>query len=416
MENKHKGKTEELSGVDATGLNKILCRVAGSDLKILNDPKCSHEISRQARIGAIIISTAVLATVSMFFAIQTISQSSFTAIIAGSIWGVAIFILDSYIIASYKKNDNKWIEFKIILPRLILAIVLGCSISIPLELKFFSTEINDEIITMKSERQIENQEGINEQYRKQIAPLVEERQKLEVSNNTLRSEINSTNQEINALNDKMSLERVGKGLTGEIGKGDSYRDLEQQRNAIRDTKLPQVLSNNNPIIEKNLKRISDIDSEIASVIKPSLDNVKFTGLSSQMDALKRLTSKNTYVAFAYWIFFFLILGIETAPIFVKFFSQKGSYDEILAMNEYEVALQQKKRQSDLHELINSELEGIRSINNRKRIAQDAINEKVMNLIAEAQNDISEKAIRLWQLEQLKKVDDNVEAFVSSKTT
>jgi len=135
-----------------------------------------------------------------------------------------------------------------------------------------------------------------------------------------------------------------------------------------------------------------------------------------MDALKRLTSKNKYVAFAYWIFFLLILGIETAPIFVKFFSQKGSYDEILAMNEYEIVLQQKKRQSDLHELINSELEGIRSINTRKKIAQDAINERVMKLITEAQSDIAEKAIKLWQLQQLKKVDDNVEAFVISKMT
>jgi len=415
MENKREEKVERLTEIKIEGLNRFLCKVAGSDLKILKNPECSHEISRHARIGAIIISTAVLATVSMFFAIQTISQSIFIAAIAGIIWGGAIFILDSYIITSYKKNDNKWIEFKIILPRLILALVLGCSISIPLELKFFSTEISDEIITMKSERQIENQVKANEQYNKKIAPFIEEREKLEISNTALRSEINSTNQEINELNDKMSLERVGKGLTGKAGKGDSYQDLEQQRNSIRDTKLPQILANNNPLIERNLKRINEIDSQIASIIKPSPDSVKFTGLSSQMDALKKLTSKNTYVAFAYWIFFLLILGIETAPIFVKFFSQKGSYDEILAMNEYEISLQQKKRQSDLHELINSELEGVRSINTKRKIAQDAINEKVMNLIVDAQSDIAEKAIRFWQLQQLKKVEENVEAFVVSKT-
>lgn len=148
------------------------------------------------------------------------------------------------------------------------------------------------------------------------------------------------------------------------------------------------MATNNPLLQRNSKRISDIDSQIANIKKPSADEVKFTGLSSQMDALKKLTSKNRYVAFAYWIFFLLILGIETAPIFVKFFSQKGSYDEVLAMNEYEVALQQKKRQSDLHELINLELDGISSINTKRKIAQDAINEKVMNMIADVQSDIA----------------------------
>jgi hypothetical protein len=106
--------------------------------------------------------------------------------------------------------------------------------------------------------------------------------------------------------------------------------------------------------------------------------------------------------------------METAPIFVKFFSQKGSYDEIFSMNEYEIFIQQQKRKSDLHELINLEMEAIHSINARKSIAQNAINDKVMTTIAEVQGEIAEKAIRLWQLQQLKKVDENVEAFVQSK--
>src|SRR5687768_2437927 len=182
--------------VNLSGITKFLCRVAGSDLTILSDPKCSQETSRHARIGAVIISTAVLATASMFFAIQTISQSIFTAVVVGVIWGFAIFFLDSYIIASYRKNDNKWIEFKIVLPRLILALILGCSISIPLELKFFSTEIHDEIISMKSERQTENQIKSNYQYETQINPLLDERKKLVNTNKELNEQLNAANKEI----------------------------------------------------------------------------------------------------------------------------------------------------------------------------------------------------------------------------
>jgi Domain of unknown function (DUF4407) len=414
MEEKNKKGTEEYHPIVLDGFNRMLCRIAGSDLHILSDPKCSHEISRHARIGAIIISTALLASVSMFFAIQTISQSLLTGLLAGLVWGAAIFILDSYIIASYKKNDNKWLEFKLILPRLILAFILGCSISIPLELKFFSTEINDELVSMKAERQIENQATVNIEYTTRLNPFLQERQKLENNNKQLRLEITHAAESINMLNDKMAQEKGGTGFTGLAGEGSSYKDLESQRDYIKKTELPQLMALDTPRIAANLQRINEIDKQIATLPKPTPDSVKFTGLSSQMDALKRLTGKNGYVWFAYWIFFFLILGMETAPIFVKLFSPKGSYDEILAMNEYEVMLKQKKRQSDLHELINAEVAAIRSINIKKGIAQEAINEKIMSGIADAQSDIAEKAIRIWHLEQLQKVEDNVGDFIKSK--
>jgi hypothetical protein len=43
----------------------------------------------------------------------------------------------------------------------------------------------------------------------------------------------------------------------------------------------------------------------------------------------------------------ICIEVETSPIFVKFFTPKGSYDEILATNEYVIYLQQQKRKSDL---------------------------------------------------------------------
>ncbi|RXK60039.1 DUF4407 domain-containing protein [Lacibacter luteus] len=414
MEKQGKGSAQTKFTQRIEGLNKLLCRVAGSDLTILNHPKCSHEVSRHARIGAIIISTAVLATVSMFFALQTISGSYFVGIVAGIMWGMAIFVLDSYIIASYKKNDNKWIEFRLVLPRLLLAFVLGCSISIPMELKFFATEIADELVSMKSERRMENQVKVNREYHERVKPFRDEKEKLEIGNESLKKELESVMKEIASLNDQMSLEKTGKGLTQREGKGESYLDLEEQRNYRKNVKLPQIEKVNSTQIVANLRRIGELDSQIALIGKPIPEDIEFSGLSSQMDALKRLTSKNRYVLFAYWVFFFLILGMETAPIFVKFFSQKSSYDEILAMNEYEVFIEQQKRKSDIHQLINSEIEAVRSINEKTVTAQNAVNEKLMKIIAEAQGEIAEKAVRLWKLQQLKKIDENVEQYVESK--
>jgi hypothetical protein len=399
------------TATELSGINEFLCKVAGSDSKILS--QCQHEISRHARVGAIIISTALLAFVSMFFAVQTISDSTVVGFITGLLWGTIIFILDSYIVASFKKNDSKWTEFKILLPRLILAIILGCSISIPMELKFFETEIKDEIVSLKTERQSENQIKSNAKYNTEKLPYESERNELEAENKLLQDQIANATNEIGRLNDKMALEKSGKGLTSRVGIGPAYKDLQAQRDYLKNKTLPDLISINDPRIKTNISRIMKIDNQISLIPKPNPDNVKLTGLSSQMEALKRLTSRNTYVLIAYWVFFLLIIGIETAPIFVKFFTPKGSYDEILAMNEYVIQMEQKKRMSDLHQMINSEIEAIRSLTERKRTAQDTVNERLMIEIANAQGEIAEKAIRLWKEKQMRKVELSPDLFVRS---
>lgn len=411
METRSQRNTKKNTKAELSAINEFLCRIAGSDLRIL--AQCPHEVSRHSRVGAIIISTALLAFVSMFFAVQTISDSTIIGLFTGILWGIVIFNLDSYIVASFKKNDSKWTEFKVLLPRLILALILGCSISIPMELKFFETEINDEIISLKAERQGENQIKANSEYNSRIQPFSEERNRLVAENVSLQKQIDDANTEIGTLNDKMAREKSGKGLTGQAGKGDAYKDLEVQRDFIKDTKIPQLISANSPKIQSNLTRIQVLDNQIALVPKPSPESVKLTGLSSQMEALKRLTSRNSYVFIAYWVFFLLIIGIETAPIFVKFFTPKGSYDEILAMNEYVTFIEQQKRKSDLHEMINSEIDAIRSLNEKKKIAQDTVNERLMTEIANAQGEIAEKAIKLWKERQLRLVEQDPTSFVSS---
>jgi len=408
MEERSKKKTETNFATELTGLNRTLCRVAGSDLNILS--QCPHEISRHSRIGAIIISTAVLAAVSMFFAIQTVSQSTFTGLVAGAVWGIAIFILDSYIIASYKKNDNKWKEFKIVIPRLLLALVLGCSISIPLELKVFEPEIKDAIKLIEIENENTKKDKARLGYEKDIAPYSQEKKSLQADNDKLNKELQPYIDKVSKLETDLADEIGGVGRTGKLRYGPVAKQIDDQLIKARSDKQTKS-ADITPKIDANNLRITQLDGLIAEVKQRPINKVELFGLSAQLDGLKRLTSSNTFVLFAYWIFFLLVLGIETAPIFVKFFTPKGSYDEILAMNEYVTFLEQQKRKSDLHELINSEIEGIRSINEKKKTAQDTVNEKLMTEIATAQGEIAEKAIRLWKTKQLANVDSNLDDFV-----
>lgn len=410
METRSQANIKKNTSSELSGINEFLCRIAGSDLRILAE--CPHEISRHARIGAIIISTALLAFVSMFFAIQTVSQSTLIGLVAGLIWGVVIFVLDSYIVASYKKNNNKWKEFKVAIPRLFLALVLGCSISIPLELKVFENEISEKIKIIEIEEEIAQKQQANNSYNKDIHPFVSEKTTLQNDIDKLKKELQPLVDKVNRLEQELADEIGGVGRTGRLSYGPVAKQLDNQ---LIQAKTDRTNKENEitPKIASSNKRIQQLDSLIATTpIKPT-SNVNLFGISAQLEGLKRLTSTNNYVLIAYWVFFLLVLGIETAPIFVKFFTPKGSYDEILEMNEYVTFMEQQKRKSDLHEMINSEIEAIRSLNERKKTAQDSVNDRLMTEIAHAQGEIAEKAIKLWKERQLRRVEQNPTSFVSS---
>jgi Domain of unknown function (DUF4407) len=411
MEENIQGQNSGEFATKLNSVNKALCRVAGADLTILI--KYPSEISRIARMGAIIISTAILASFSMFYAIETITQSTIAGIIVGVIWGAAIFILDSYIIASYKKMENKRKELPIVLPRLVLALILGFSISIPMELKIFQNEIEQEVKLIRQEKESENQTLANDIYKNQIKPVNEQKAILESSLSTILKPIQALEILIQRLNDSLINEKAGKGPSGKEGDGPIVKQMIQNI-AYYSSRKNQLFQNDSIAINKYKKSIAEQDSIIAATPKPNPEKIgSLYGIAVKLDGLKRLKKKNDDVAFAYWILVFLILGIETAPIFVKFFTPKGKYDSIIIMDEYLVDLEQKKRQSDRHQEINAEIESYNDVNQIRKERQNKVNGRVMDEIASAQGEIAAKAIEVWKEKQLNEVDINLEAFITT---
>jgi len=394
-----------------TGVNKILCRIAGADLTILI--QCPAEISRIARMGAIIISTAVLAACSMFFAIQAVTQSSPAGFTVGLIWGGVIFLLDSYIIASYKKMASKWKELPIVFPRLILALILGFSISIPMELKVFSNEIEQEIKLIKQEKELENKTIAESIYKKQINPINEQKAIIEASLITILKPVQDLELLIQRLNDSLINEKAGKGPSGKRGDGPIVKQMEL--NIMNYTNRKNQLFKNDSVTIQNYKKsIADQDSIIAAIPKPDPEIIgSLYGIAVQLDGLKRLKDKNKDVALAYWIFVLLILAIETSPLFVKFFTPKGKYDFIIGMDDYLVELEQKKRQSDRHQEINAEIESYNDVNQIRKERQNKVNAEIMDQIATAQAEIAIRAITVWKENQLNEVDRNLESFITT---
>lgn len=115
---------------------RFLWWCAGADPLILRHSSYSDHVKYQG-IGGVVLATAVLAFISMGFAIYTIFDHLGAAIFIGIIWALIILNLDRFIVSSTGKGDGDSSiskeEFVNALPRLLMAIALGITISAPLE-------------------------------------------------------------------------------------------------------------------------------------------------------------------------------------------------------------------------------------------------------------------------------------------
>ncbi|HBW56603.1 MAG TPA: hypothetical protein DEF27_01890, partial [Oscillatoriales bacterium UBA8482] len=144
-------------------IQKILVYCGGANWEILDKNKESvpssekeksvspSEKDKYASIGAVVLSTAILASLSGGYAIFTIFESKIIASVIGIFWGSFIFNIDRMFIISMKKDENNNITQVILVavPRIILGAFLGLLISKPIELRLFSKEINEKYYEIK---------------------------------------------------------------------------------------------------------------------------------------------------------------------------------------------------------------------------------------------------------------------------
>ena len=105
--------------------------------------KCPTENSKYTGIGATILFTGIFAALSGGYALYTVFDAYFPAILFGLLWGAMIFNLDRYIVSSIKKEGRPLKEFRTAIPRIILAVLLAFVIAKPLEMKMFELKQND---------------------------------------------------------------------------------------------------------------------------------------------------------------------------------------------------------------------------------------------------------------------------------
>lgn len=143
----------EYSAKPAGSVKKFLWYCAGADEDILKYSSYADHV-KYVGLGGVVLATGVMAALSMGFAIHIVFDGNWMATIpVAIIWGLIVFNLDRFIVSSTGKGDGKDTisgkEFLNAIPRLAMAILLGLTISAPLEVKIFSVEIERELENIK---------------------------------------------------------------------------------------------------------------------------------------------------------------------------------------------------------------------------------------------------------------------------
>ena len=152
---------------------KFMMICSGANIHILK--KTPSEWNKFSGIGAIVLFTAVFATLSAGYAMYTVFDSIYAAVGFGLLWGLMIFNLDRYIVSSIKKTGGFWNQLWMSIPRLILATFLGIIISKPLELKIFEKEVNKQLNTIIQRNKKQLQAEMNGRILQQSGPFETEK-------------------------------------------------------------------------------------------------------------------------------------------------------------------------------------------------------------------------------------------------
>src|SRR5215204_760025 len=120
--------------------NYFLWWCAGAHQKLLKQFPSEH--SKYSGLGAVLLATFVLATLSSGYAVYSVFGNWMWTIAFALIWGLIIFNFDRFLVSTMRKYGvSRRKQMWMAIPRLALALLIGLTIARPLELKIFEKEI-----------------------------------------------------------------------------------------------------------------------------------------------------------------------------------------------------------------------------------------------------------------------------------
>jgi hypothetical protein len=395
---------------ESSKIMRFLWKAAGGDRYILERATYSDQIKYMC-LGGIVFATGAMAGLAGGYAFYTIfspkgsaleNELHFTTMISsivfGIIWGLMIFNIDRFIVTSTGKGDGTekitWDEFKSAIPRIIMGAIIAITISKPIEIRMFQTEINNKLY--------EKQLILQKEFEKRTTANFEERLKV------VEDELGDVGKQKQDLIERIKVAEqaytdnlMGKANGIVAGDGPLSKALKSQIDNLN-KELDRFNEMNKNKIETADKKRKEILEEKEKALATNVQVAK--GLDGLLERIKL-----AHEVAGFWITLFitlLFMAIELTPIFFKLMLNKTPYDYlsenrddlIRAENGIEVRYDyyRDKKGTERHLIINHEAEKI-------------IFEKMK--VTEIQKELTEYAIAKYKEKEKEKINANLDEYI-----
>ncbi|MBX7227852.1 MAG: DUF4407 domain-containing protein [Chitinophagales bacterium] len=389
----------------STAIIRALWKACGADRYILEKSTYSDHI-KYACLGGIVVATGVLAAIAGGYAFYTIFQPKGSAIDSsqihlqtlilstffGSIWGLIIFNIDRFIVTSTGKGDGTEAitlqEMKSALPRIIMGMIIALTISKPVEIRMFQSEINAELFSMQKDVRDTLNNKTNRKFRLLIDEIEKEDSKLKAEIVDLKTQVEGMQQQ---YIDEARIITVG------------------PRALAVKAEMEKLEAKQKDVESKNSPRIKELSIKLEALRKDR--NKEYKTNEDQANALDGLLEriKLAHKLAGTWISLFitlLFMAIELTPIFFKLMLIKSPYDYL---------------EQNIKELMKAE-EGIQVqydyYQDKHGVEKDLVTfhkadlllHEKMKLI-EAQKELSTDIIDKWKEKERKNISNNPDDYI-----
>lgn len=399
-------------------ITRMLWKAAGADEYLLRRSSYSDHV-KYATLGGIVCATGFMAALAGGYAFYVIFREKAPAIVEqgdmpvdvgfdptvtimsivfGLIWGLIIFNIDRFIVASTGKGDGTeaitWGELKGAIPRIIMGVIIAITISKPVELRMFETEIDVKL----HEKQMEEYTR-----QKQIAELNfrPEIERIEDNINRLREEIKTQRAVVEEKTKIFQAEMDGISGSGVRGKGPAAEEKERNRDlAIAD--LAELREKNEPRIEELRVEKKQAEEKLEE------EKAKSKAASNSLNGLlERLHIAHDIAGRTITLFITLLfMAIELTPIFFKMMLIKSPYD---FMNDNVKALIKAEQGIEVKHDYFKDKEGV-----QRDLVINHQSEKLMKekmALLQTQADLNELILKEWKGKEEKNIKANPSDYI-----
>lgn len=410
----------------ASALMRFFWKAAGGDRYLLERSTYSDQV-KYFCLGGIVIATGVLAGLAGGYAIYTIFEPKGDALegmvtsdainagkqakdfihfptmmlasFFGIIWGLIIFNIDRFIVTSTGKGDGTEAitkqEITSAIPRIIMGLIIALTISKPIEIRMFKSEIDAEVSKIQKEYLDELDAKTTKSFDLKIHPFQHESDSLKIAMESQRLDIKSQRR-------RLEDEAAGLLPPNPPGRGPAWQDKKEnlEKMEAEFNIMKKDVENRIEVLGTDIKRYEDqkkLEFEGNIEKKYSKDGL-----------LLRLQLAHEIAGF--WISFFitlLFIVIELTPIFFKMMLIKGPYDymdeNIKELAKAESGIEvvydfyQDKTGMERHKIVNHTAE-------MKRAEKQAM--------LKAQEELNNHLIQEWKKKKLKEISENPDKFMN----